>query len=98
MDETVKRTYNTVFSLMRNGCLDGCDPELAGILIRYKDIQERDFFMHLTYDIYKKYNQGELDWDAFMEHTAAVYEKTGESPMYLELMDYFARRFEKDGR
>lgn len=95
MDEEIKKTYNTIFGLMKNGCFDGCDPELAGILIRYKDVQERDFFMHLTYDLYKKYSQGRLNWDVFMEHTAALYEKTGKHPMYLELMDYFARRFER---
>lgn len=95
MDEEIKKTYNTVFGLMKNGYLDGCDPELAAILIRYKDKRERDFFMHLTYDIYKKYSQGKMDWDAFMEHTADVYEKTGKNPMYFEVMDYFARRLEQ---
>ena len=95
MDETIKNTYNAVFGIIKNGILDGCDPELAGILIRHKDEKERDFFMHLTYNLAKKYSQGEMDWDAFMEHTSSVYEKTGENPMYFELMNYFARRFER---
>ncbi len=78
MDEEIKKTYNTVFDLIKNGYLNGCDPELAGILIRHKDEKERDFFMHLTYNLAKKYSQGEMDWDVFMEHTSSVYEKTGE--------------------
>lgn len=94
MNKPIKKTYNTVFRVLEGGALDGCDAELASILIRHMKNPNREQVMHLTYDLYKKYSQSEMDWEAFMEETSSTYSKIGKDRMYLELMDYFARGFE----
>lgn len=98
MDEAVKNTYNTVFRIFRDGQMNGCDAELASILIRHADNPNRDSIMRITYDLYKKYGQSDINWDALILETSNIYEKIGRDKMYFDLMDYFVKRFEKDGR